>query len=197
MMLKNLKRVSRLLAFLFVGLAFAITYNAANGRGLPATNGIVNFGKISDVLYRGAQPDEIGVTNLARLGIKTIINLRMSDDIWRPEEAQARSCGILYTNVPFKGLGRPTDQQVQTVLGMIDSLPGPVFIHCQRGCDRTGTIVACYRIRHDHWSLDTALKEANHYGLSLFERGMKHFIVDFARGKGFEARPAVLASRDH
>src|SRR3954465_375600 len=96
-------------------------------RGVPASEGILNFGKVNDVLYRGAQPDEAGIEKLSRLGIKTIINLRMAEDAWKPEEAKAISHGILYTNVPFHGMGRPTDDQVKQVLGLIETLPGPVF----------------------------------------------------------------------
>src|SRR6476660_1262411 len=150
-------------------------------RGVPASEGIVNFGKVSEVLYRGAQPDDAGLESLKRLGVKTIINLRMENDCWKVESAKALSHGILYTNVPLRGLGRPTDDQVKTVLGLIDSLPGPVFIHCQHGCDRTGTLVACYRMKHDLWTVEKAVVEANHYGLSIFERGMKRFIQDFGK----------------
>jgi len=164
----------------------------AHARGVPASEGIVNFGKVSEVLYRGAQPDAAALGSLHRMGIKTIINLRMTDDVWKEEESKAIAHGILYTNVPFRGIGRPTDDQVKTVLSLIDSLPGPVFIHCQHGCDRTGTIVACYRIKHDQWALEKALAEANHHGLSMFERGMKRFILDFA--KAFTA-PQTVAPR--
>src|SRR5436190_12147481 len=102
----------------------------ANARGLPKQEGILNFGKISDALYRGAQPDAGGIKSLQSLGIKSIINLRMANDIWKEESSQATSHGILYTNVPLPGLGRPTDDQVRQLLSLIEGLPGPVFIHC-------------------------------------------------------------------
>ena len=105
----------------------------------------------------------------------------MSDDVWKDEEAKAISHGILYTNVPFRGLSRPTDEQVKQVLSLIETLPGPVFIHCQHGCDRTGTIIACYRIKRDRWTLEKAMSEANRHGISIFERGMKRFVRDFAK----------------
>lgn len=148
---------------------------------MPATEGIYNFGKVNEGLYRGAQPDEAGIQSLRRLGVKTIINLRMSDDVWRDEGEQARASGILYTNAPMKGLGRPVDEQVKNILSLIETLPGPVYVHCQHGCDRTGTIIACYRIQHDQWQNRKALDEAEYYGMSLFERGMKKFVKEFGR----------------
>lgn len=168
-------------------LLLAILFLAANGvsnveaRGLPAQQGILNFGKVSDTVYRGAQPDAAAIASLERLGIKTIVNLRMSDDVWKGEDAEARAHGITYTNLPMRGVGRPTDDQVLAVLKVIETLPGPVFIHCRHGCDRTGTIVACYRIKHDQWQGEKALAEAVHYGMSWLERGMKSYVADFAR----------------
>src|SRR5260221_5684281 len=150
-------------------------------RGVPAQHGILNFGKISDGLFRGAQPDAAAISNLQNLGIKTIIDLRMPKQVSKTEESQARAHGILYTNFPMHGLGRPADEQVRQVLSLIQTLPGPVFVHCQHGCDRTGTIIACYRIERDHWTRDAAFAEARQYGISQLERGMKSFVMDFGK----------------
>ena len=150
-------------------------------RGLPPSEGIVNFGKVNDSLYRGAQPDTAGIRNLKKLGIKTILNLRMTNDVWSAEEAEARANGLIYTNVPMSGISRPTPEQVAKALALIETLPSPVFVHCRCGCDRAGTIVACYRIKHDRWSNQSALQEAEHYGISMFAWGMKKYIVEFGK----------------
>lgn len=163
-------------------LALAAYGSGSGQRGLPAQEGIINFGRINETVYRGAQPDSSGIGNLARLGIKTIIDLRLPNEgSWKAEPSEAQAHGILYTNVPLRGLGRPTDEQVRQVLGLIETLPGPVFIHCKHGCDRTGTIIACYRIQHDEWTSANALKEAVHYGLSWFERGMRSYVMSFKK----------------
>src|SRR5882724_4911502 len=168
-------------------LLFGLFFLAANNissiqaRGLPAQEGIINFGKVSDTVFRGAQPDAAGIASLERLGVKTIVNLRMPDDVWKGEETEARAHGITYTNLPMRGVGRPTDEQVLAVLKVIETLPGPVFIHCRHGCDRTGTIVACYRITQDQWQGEKAGAEAVHYGMSWVERGMKRDVADCAR----------------
>lgn len=164
-------------------LPLIATLCAAGERGLPPREGIGNFGKVNDRLYRGAQPDAAGVTNLARLGIKSIINLRMANDVWKAEETVARASGITYTNVPLKGVGRPTPAQVATLMALIENLPAPVFIHCEHGCDRTGTIIACYRIRSDRWSNEAALAEARKHGLSRLERGMINCVREYGKSK--------------
>jgi tyrosine-protein phosphatase SIW14 len=160
-------------------LPLIVSLCAAGERGLPPKEGIGNFGKVNDRLYRGAQPDAAGLKNLARLGIKSIINLRQANDVWPAEAAAARASGITYNSMPLKGVGRPTHSQVATLLALIENLPAPVFVHCAHGCDRTGTIIACYRIRSDHWPHAAALEEARKYGLSRLERGMIDYVRDF------------------
>ena len=164
-----------LLSLVLLGLAIA------GDRGLPASEGILNFGRINDHLYRGAEPHASGVKNLKRLGVLTIIDLRTPKEISPEEETAALANGITYTNIPLAGLGRPTDDQLNHVLAVIESSPGPVFVHCEHGCDRTGTVTACYRIRHDQWTREAALKEAELYGISKFEVGMRAFIDDYAK----------------
>lgn len=167
-------------AVLLFPLLIALTAPAAQ-RGLPVQEGILNFGKINENLYRGAQPDEPGMVSLKKLGIKTIISLRRTNDLWNAEEALAKTNGITFVNIPMSGLGRPTTAAVQQVLQIIASSSTPVFVHCEHGCDRTGTIIACYRIMHDQWTSEAALQEAKVYGMSSLERGMKRFVQDFAK----------------
>jgi hypothetical protein len=54
-------------------LAFAAgAFCQAGYRGVPPSNGITNFGRVNDLLYRGAQPDAAGLAGLKALGVKTI-----------------------------------------------------------------------------------------------------------------------------
>jgi protein tyrosine/serine phosphatase len=61
-----------------------------------------------------------------------------------------------------------------------DESAGPVFIHCRRGNDRTGMIIACYRISHDHWENRKALDEAIANGMSWAEIAMRHYVLHFS-----------------
>ena len=76
------------------------------------------------------------------------------------------------------------------MLALIESSPQPVFLHCEHGADRTGTIVACYRMQHDGWTTDRAVAEARQYGMSVLQFGMKHYLRDYRPGPAAPARPA-------
>jgi tyrosine-protein phosphatase SIW14 len=165
-----------LAALLFVALLVGCAT-----RGVPATNGIVNFGKVNDSLYRGGQPDHKAMQQLAAMGVRSVINLRMTNDVWNGEQAVATAYSMAYTNIPLRSLSAPTDAQVACVLAAISAMPKPVFVHCRHGCDRTGTILACYRIQQDHWANSSALKEAEVYGISPIEVAMRNYIKHFKK----------------
>ncbi len=75
----------------------------------------------------------------------------------------------------MKGMSTPDAKQVASVLAMFtDSASGAVFVHCKRGADRTGMVIAVYRISHDHWDNRKALAEAKADGMSFLERAIQH-----------------------
>ncbi len=126
--------------------------------GLPAVAastsvaGIGNFSKVDETVYRGAQPTQEGFTNLAKLGIKVVLDLREQDDRAVSEERIVTAAGMRYINVPMSGLTPPTPAETDTILRLLgDSSAGPVFVHCKHGADRTGAVIAAYRIDHDKW----------------------------------------------
>jgi protein tyrosine/serine phosphatase len=102
-----------------------------------------NFHQVNAQLYRGGQPQADGLAHLKQMGVKTIINLRQPDAHTQAEEREAHALGLNYYNEPLPGLSRPDDATVARVLNLInDPQLQPVFIHCKRGADRTGTIIA-------------------------------------------------------
>jgi protein tyrosine phosphatase (PTP) superfamily phosphohydrolase (DUF442 family) len=163
-----------LAALLFVGVLVGCATP-----GVAGVNDIANFSQVNDELYRGGQPDLKAMQQLKVLGIKSVINLRMTNDLWKGEQAAATAVSLAYTNIPLSSISAPTESQVAAVLAAISSMPKPVFVHCQYGCDRTGTVIACYRIQHDHWANSKALKEAEVHGIARFEVEMRNFIEHF------------------
>ena len=139
-----------------------------------------NFHHVNQHLYRGAQPRSGGMQKLAALGIKTIVNLRAADGRAKGEADEARAAGLRYFNVPMGEYARPTDEQIGRVLAIINDPDNqPVFVHCQRGADRTGTVVAIYRITHDGWTSAKAKQEASFYGMRRVQFEMRDYITDY------------------
>ena len=83
--------------------------------------------------------------------------------------------------MPLDGWSAPTDAQVARILDLIDRSPAPVLIHCKRGADRTGTIVAVYRMQHQGWTSEAAFAEALRYGIAPWQWGMRSYIRHFAQ----------------
>ena len=150
----------------------------------PSYKDLPNFHKVSDQLYRGAQPHIGAMKRLSELGIKTVINLRGPDDRISGEQKETESAGLSYFNVPMPGFSAPSDEQVARVMAIInDPNNQPVFIHCQRGSDRTGTITAIYRISREGWTADRAIAEARRNGMSWAEFGMRTYISNYYKSQ--------------
>jgi protein tyrosine/serine phosphatase len=78
------------------------------------------------------------------------------------------------------GMTPPTEAQITKILALLeDGKSGPVFVHCNRGADRTGAVIAAYRIDYDHWNNGRALKEALLFGMSPFQEPRQNFIRKF------------------
>ena len=159
---------------LFLGTAISI------GAPLILT-GVPNFYKVDNQVYRGAQPTAEGFASLAKLGVKTVIDLReLGEHSQAAEEAIVKAGGMQYFSIPLKKMGTPSVETISRILGLLnDSSAGPVFVHCKRGADRTGAVIACYRISHDSWNNTQALSEAKDDGMSAFQRALKHYVKQF------------------
>ena len=110
--------------------------------------------QISPVLYRGAQPTEEGYKTLARMGIKAVISLRVTP----PDRDFITSLGIKSYHIPINPLYF-SDKHVREFLNIIKYEKGPIYVHCLYGSDRTGAMVAIYRLIFQNWSRQEVLEE--------------------------------------
>lgn len=155
----------------------------------PSEPGIKNFHQVDPGVYRGAQPASKGIQYLAKLGVKVVIDLREPGERSRAEERVVAAAGMRYVNVPMSGLTPPSQVQTDTILALMeDPNSGPVFVHCMRGADRTGAVIAAYRIDHDKWDAAQALREALADGMSWFQVPRQNYI------KAFHPRSAETAN---
>jgi tyrosine-protein phosphatase SIW14 len=147
----------------------------------PAAEHVRNFGEVNDHLYRGGQPDQRALEELAARHVALVIDLREPSERTNVEQQMVEALKMKYLNIPFHNFGAPSDDQVRRVLWLlVNGDTQKIFVHCWRGKDRTGTVVACYRIQHDGWDNHKALAEAQKYGMSFTERGMRSYILHFS-----------------
>jgi protein-tyrosine phosphatase len=102
------------------------------------------------------------------------------------------AAGMKYINVPMTGLTAPTEAQISRVLGILEGDSGAVFVHCKRGADRTGVVIASYRIDRDGWDNDRALNEAKALGMAFDQFPRKSYIRAF-QPRALAANTAVSA----
>jgi protein tyrosine/serine phosphatase len=173
-----------LLAALLAGASpVSAQLSTPSASSVPSGIAIANFGKVNDAYYRGAQPKPRDYADLARLGIKTVIDLTRNGESREPGAVAA--AGMRFFRIPLTTTDRPDEAAVNQFLHLVnDPVNQPVFVHCQGGRHRTGVMTALYRVTHDGWTADRAFEEMLKYE---FEKGwvshavLKNFLFDFYR----------------
>lgn len=118
-------------------------------------HGVPNLHKVSDTLYRSAQPSAEGMKNLKAMGVETIVNLRS----FHSDRDEIADTGLAYEHIYMKAW-HPEEKEVVRFLQIVTNPKRtPVLVHCQHGADRTGTMSAVYRIVVQGWSKEDAIKE--------------------------------------
>jgi protein-tyrosine phosphatase len=159
--------------------------------------GVENASRVSDFLYRGAQPRGDGYEELKKLGISIVVDLRNSKPVKGDggetrEQVKVEAAGMRYVELPASAFFGPTDFQVATFLKLLHDNPKQeIFVHCYFGDDRTGVMIATYRIAEDHWTSDEAYNEMRafhfHKHLLLMGHHVKIFPADYALNPVFGA----------
>jgi tyrosine-protein phosphatase SIW14 len=140
--------------------------------------GVAYAATVAPGIYRGGQPDAQGVEWLDELGIKTVINLRHYHG--DTEGERVRAAGMRYVRIPLESTDPPTDAQVRQFLSIVnDPEQHPVYIHCLHGVDRTGAMLAVYRIREQGWNNGDALAEMEHFGAHGILHDLRRFVGSY------------------
>ena len=126
--------------------------------------GVGNFGEVTPNLFRGAQPSQEGFEALAKMGIEIVVDA--SGDRTDREAQEVGKLGMQYVEIkwhcPF-----PKDDIFVRFLKLLQENPSKkVFVHCRLGEDRTGMMVAAYRMAAQGWTADDAMQEMHRFGFS-------------------------------
>ena len=165
------------LPLVFTALAFAPTLHAqspetkaaehAGGKHLTV-KGLPNFGVVTPQLYRGGEPTPDGFQKLAKMGVGIVVDFGTSER----DKKRIEALGMQYITIPWH-CPFPRDEWFAKFLKLIQENPNKkIFAHCRLGDDRTGMMVAAYRMGLEGWTADEAMNEMRQFGFT----GAHHFI---------------------
>ncbi len=134
----------------------------AIGRRLQQ-KGVPNFGEVTPRLYRGGLINNDGLKAIAKLGVKIVVDTRADN---KKEEQEARSLGMEYVAIPWH-CPWPRDEIFARFLKLLqENKDKKVFVHCRLGDDRTGMMIAAYRMANEGWTAEEAMTEMKSFGFS-------------------------------
>jgi tyrosine-protein phosphatase SIW14 len=116
--------------------------------------GLENLHQVTPELYRCEQPGRREMARLAEAGIRSVLNLRDNHD--DDDEAEGLALALYRVEIETDDIG---DAEVIAALRIIRDAPKPVVVHCWHGADRTGCVIAMYRILNQGWTREAAIDE--------------------------------------
>jgi len=124
-----------------------------------ASAGVPNLFRVTPEIYRSAQPEAADMKALEQMGIRTVISLRA----FHGDRDKARGTKLALIAIPINTWDID-DKEVVLALRALREAQKPVLVHCQHGADRTGLIMAMYRMTEQGWSREQALDELQNGG---------------------------------
>ncbi len=125
--------------------------------------GVKNMYQVSPQLYRGSQPTREGYQALANMGIKTVVSLRRA----KPNPNLTQDLPLTVKHIPINPFIF-RDKHAREFLAIVsDPKNQPVYVHCLYGSDRTGAMVALYRMAFQQWPAKAAIGEMKDGGFGF------------------------------
>ena len=126
---------------------------------------VCNFFKVDEKIYRSSDPDMKGMKVIESMGIKNVLSL----SYFLGDEYEAQGTRLKLYRVRMNP-GEILDEEVIRALRIIRACDGPILVHCWYGADRTGCIIALYRILNQGWSKEQAIDEMVNGGYGFRSR---------------------------
>jgi len=157
----------RMKPFVVISIATLVLLSVAYGAQISQSNrpphwaqpmqmkGVPNLHKVSDALYRSAQPSAEGMKNLKSVGIESVINLRS----FHSDQEKIGDTGLAYEHIYMKAWHSEEKEAIRFLQIVTNPRCIPVIVHCQHGSDRTGAMCALYRVAVQGWSREEAIEE--------------------------------------
>jgi tyrosine-protein phosphatase SIW14 len=165
-------------AFLVVFLAFGSCTSEpvprpSNWAQPVPSDALHNLYRLNPDVYRSEQPTRRGFEEISKMGIRTIVNLRSEHS----DASLVEGLDLRLVEIPMEAAHFGEDE-IARALGAIRAAEKPVLVHCQYGADRTGVVMAMYRIVFEGWSKEEALAElrGGGFGFHVYYMNIPRFI---------------------
>jgi tyrosine-protein phosphatase SIW14 len=136
--------------------------------------GVPIFAKVSEGLYRGGQPSEQGFAQLRKMGIRTVVSLR----VFNSNKKLLSEMGFRQFHISCKNLHPEEEDLIEFLRIVTEPANQPVFVHCRDGTDRTGMMVAVYRMVVQDWPLHEALAEMKAFGFNEIWDSLEDYVEE-------------------
>jgi protein tyrosine/serine phosphatase len=123
-----------------------------------------NFYQVSPDVYRSSQPDKDDMKTLKKMGIKSVLNLRS----YFTDDDEAKGTNLKLYRIEMSA-GNIEKEKLKEALDIIRKAEKPILIHCKHGSDRTGVVIALYRMVLLNWSREKAIDEFVNGGFGYHE----------------------------
>jgi protein tyrosine phosphatase (PTP) superfamily phosphohydrolase (DUF442 family) len=158
-------------------------------RRLLDARGVVYAAEVAPSLYRGAQPNAEGIAWLKAKGIKTVLNLRHYHG--DSEKRAVEAAGLRYERIALTSRDAPRPEQVARFLEIVrDPALRPLYVHCEHGVDRTGAMMAIYRMEDEGWSNPEAFAEMEYFEAHKIFQDLRNYVHAYRP----QPRPALLVT---
>ena len=129
--------------------------------------------------YRSAQMSREDIqSTIQRLGIRTVIDLRLNNDepdaSGRTQRETVERQGATYLHIPFSSARANQIDRLQNLVRAYESSPRPILVHCSSGTHRSGVASAVWLLDRENAPIETALEQITlRYGFIQWERDLK------------------------
>lgn len=157
-----------------VGTLLSITLAVSWARAADSHTALPQ--EVAPGIFRSGQPDPGGLRAVQERGVRTIVVLRTA--IPEAERSAAAQLGLAVVHIPMDGTRMPSMEEVDRALTVIlDPSKRPVLVHCTHGEERTGAVIAAYRVVADGWDPAAAAAEAIELGFGFDD--LEGFLVRY------------------
>jgi len=147
-----------------------------------------NIYQVDDGVFRSEQPDDSEFKEIFNLGVKEVLNLRE----YHSDDGEAEGLDLDLHRIRI-ATGSISEGDVIEALQIISNRSGPILVHCWHGSDRTGAIIASYRVVIEGWSKEKAIEELADGGYG-YHSSVYPNIVELIKDLDVEKIRSTLAS---